>query len=138
VLSVDPTERRVALSLREAETAVDLLSIKVGSNVEGTVDRVERYGVFVKLRQGGRALLPANETGTPPGTDLARAFPIGQELELQIIAIDDQSRIKVSKTARDQSEERSRVDRYNRSQSGGGSGFGTLGDLLAAKQKKKR
>ena len=50
---------------------------KAGQVVEGTVDRIESYGVFLVF-PGGRGLVPASETGTERGTDLKRHFQLGQ------------------------------------------------------------
>ncbi len=136
VLGVKPDERRIALSMKEARAAASGPEPTPGRQVTGTVNRIERYGVFAELTDGRSALLPAAETGTPRGTDLSREFPIGTELQLQIVEIDDRGRIKVSKTARDAADERALLTDYNRDQPGGGSGFGTLGDLLEIKLKK--
>ncbi len=135
ILQVQPEERRIALTMKEmAERPAAGQGPVVGARVDGIVDRVERFGVFVKLGGGHRALLPAAETGTPPGSDLTKQFPEGTSLPLIVIAVDEQGRIKVSKTARERDEERSMVDDYNRAQ-GGGKGLGTLGDLLKSKKR---
>ncbi len=139
VLGVDTEQQRVSLSLREAEAPrppVGEGHLRVGAPVRGTVERVERFGVFVKLDGGGKALLPAAETGTPRGTDLAKAFPEGSTHDLTVVAIDDQDRIKVSRKAREQADERAVVDSFNQSQSAGGSGLGTFGDLFKDKLKR--
>lgn len=142
VLDVDRERRRVSLSLREAREAargkdggaMTAAAPGRGKKVEGVVERIERYGVFVKLDDGPSALLPASETGTARGTDLGRAFPIGTRLSLLVIDVDDRGRVKVSKVAREQAEERAELDAYSRSQgSGAGSGFGTFADLLKGK-----
>ena len=136
VLGVDRAERRISLSLKEApaELAAGGPTLGVGALVEGTVDRIERFGVFVKLKGGESALLPAAESGTPPGTDLARVFPVGSTHALVVSAVDERGRLKVSKKAREAAEERATVDDFNRGQRGaGGKGFGTLGDLLKQK-----
>jgi small subunit ribosomal protein S1 len=137
VLGVDPEKQRVSLSLKEAEPQVAPGDghLRVGAAVQGTVDRVEPFGVFVALEGGGRALLPAVETGTPRGTDLGRAYPEGMSLDLTIIAIDERGRIKVSQKARAAADERAVVESFNRNQSSG-SGLGTLGDLFANKLKR--
>jgi len=138
VLGVDPEKKRISLSLREAPTPAPPVGeghMQIGAAVQATVDRIERFGVFVKLAGGGTALLPAAETGTPRGTDLAKVFPEGTELDVTIIAIDDQGRVKVSKTARETADERAVVDSFNRSQ-GGGKGLGTFGDLFKDKLQK--
>ncbi len=134
VLSVSPETRKIALSLKDAPKSTEESGLHVGAAVQGTVERIERYGVFVTLDGGaGKALLPAAESGTPPGTDLARAFPVGSRVEAQLIAIDAEGRLKISKTAHERAEERAVVAQYN--QASGKSGFGTLGDLLAKKKK---
>lgn len=134
ILGVDRDQRRVSLSLKAAGSGVAIAghAPRVGNDVTGTVDRIERYGVFVKLTSGDSALLPAAESGTPQGTDLRKTFPVGTELKLRIIAIDERDRIKVSKQARDDAEERAVLNEYTGKQKSSG-GFGTLGDLLKKK-----
>ncbi len=135
VLSFDPSQRRVSLSLKSAAAEAPSgasSTLAVGAAVEGAVERIERFGVFLKLDAGPSALLPAAETGTPPGTDLSRAFPVGTRLALEVLAVDERGRIKVSKRAREASEERALVSDYNKSE-GASSGFGTLGDLFKGK-----
>lgn len=158
VLDVDPGSRRISLSMKEApaeleggeEPARERIErprgprVARGQQVEGTVDRIERYGVFVKLDplpgSDGKeisALLPASETGTPRGADLGKALPLGTKLSLLVIDVDDRGRLKVSKVAREQAEERALVDAYKSDKkAGGGSGLGTLGDLLKARLQK--
>ena len=55
---------------------------KAGQGVQGKVDRIEPYGVFLVF-PGGQGLVPASETGTERGTDLKRHFQLGQELKAQ-------------------------------------------------------
>ena len=141
VLGVDRAARRISLSIKQASgdyapsapsprgaPAAGGQRLSPGSAIEGTVERVESYGVFVKLSSGASALLPAAETGTPRGTDLSKLFPSGMVLALQVVGQDDRGRIRVSKVARERTDEQAEVAQYNRSQAQGG--FGTLGDLL--------
>lgn len=177
VLDVDQGARRISLSMREAPPPREEIEAQQnaardreaqrrktysrGTMVEGTVDRIESFGVFVTLdpldatpqNEGAptsrpvSAMMPASETGTPRGSDLRKAFPIGSKVSLLIIDIDDRGRLKVSKTAREQAEERALVEQYNSSSGGaggkgkgkgmggggGGSGLGTFADLLKGK-----
>ena len=143
VLEVDAERRRISLSLKEArearpkstekDAAPQLPAPARGKMVSGVVERIERYGVFVKLDDGQTALLPGVETGTPRGTDYSRAFPIGTQLSLLVIDVDERGRIKVSKTAREQAEERAELSAYNQSQQSSGGGLGTFADLLKGK-----
>jgi len=136
VLSVDRERQRISLSLRAAAGGGEQPTWSVGDAAEATVDRVERYGLFVVLEGGGQALLPAVHSGTPRGTDLARAFPPGTKIAVEVIEIDERGRIKVSKTAREERQERADIEAYQKSGSGSGSGFGTtFGDLMRKKLK---
>jgi small subunit ribosomal protein S1 len=113
---------------------------RVGDVVEATVDKIESFGVFVRFA-GGRGLVPASETGTPRGSDLRKAFKVGDGFQALVVAIDEQHRIRLSKTGAEDAAERKEAADYMRSvsprQGAGGKGFGTLGDLLRRKLEKK-
>lgn len=65
--------------------AVPLPDIKIGQQVTGTVTRVERYGVFLNLKEGTRDLLlgsrglndsrPATELGYSEGQEVTVSLP---------------------------------------------------------------
>ena len=154
VKEVDLDRRRVSLTMKEqmgeaavveapaqqAPKAGQKARLGRGSRADGVVDRIEKYGVFVNLfadggKEGsepiGSALMPASETGTPRGADLGKAFPIGMKVPVLVIDLDDRGRLKVSKIAREQAEERAEFDQFKSDKTGGGkAGLGTFGDLL--------
>jgi small subunit ribosomal protein S1 len=152
VKEVDLDRRRVSLTMKEsmgeavaveapqAQKAPAKPRLGRGTRADGVVERIEKFGVFVNLFADGSggagealgsALMPASETGTPRGSDLGKAFPIGSKVAVLVIDIDERNRLKVSKTAREQAEERAVVDQYKTDKSGGGkAGLGTFGDLL--------
>lgn len=111
---------------------------RVGDVVAASVDKIEPFGIFVRFI-GGRGLVPASETGTPRGTDLRRAFKVGDTFNALITAIDDQHRIRLSRTEAEAAVERAEAAEYLRQSAPKttGKGFGTLGDLLRAKLEKK-
>jgi small subunit ribosomal protein S1 len=111
---------------------------KVGDVVEAAVDKVETFGVFVRFA-GGRGLVPASETGTPRGADLRKAFKVGDLFPALVAAVDDQGRLRLSKSGAEQAAERAEAQEYmaKAAPQGGGKGFGTLGDLLRARLEKK-
>jgi small subunit ribosomal protein S1 len=110
---------------------------KAGDVVEATVDKIESFGLFVRFA-GGRGLVPASETGTPRGADLRRAFKVGETFPALVLAIDEQNRIRLSKTGAEDAAERKEAAEYLRTApKGSGKGFGTLGDLLRQKLEKK-
>jgi small subunit ribosomal protein S1 len=120
--------------------------LAAGLRVKGTVSRVERYGVFVQIAgsQGrkGRGLIPTQETGTPRGADLHKAFPVGSEVEAKILAIDEEGKIRLSISALAVDEERSLYENFAKDKEKPAEGdkpkqnprsLGTFGDLLAKK-----
>jgi small subunit ribosomal protein S1 len=111
---------------------------KVGDVVEAGVDKVEPFGVFVRFA-GGRGLIPASETGTPRGADLRRSFKVGDVVKALVVAIDEQGRIRLSRTEAEHAAERAEAAEYMAKVAprAPGKGFGTLGDLLRAKLEKK-
>jgi small subunit ribosomal protein S1 len=111
---------------------------KAGDVVEAIVDKVESFGVFVRFA-GGRGLVPASETGTPRGADLRRAFKVGDAFPALVLAIDEQHRIRLSKTGAEDAAERKEAAEYMKAAAprSSGKGFGTLGDLLRQKLERK-
>jgi len=111
---------------------------RVGDVVEASVDKIEPFGIFVRFA-GGRGLVPASETGTPRGADLRKAFKAGDAFQALVTAIDEQGRIRLSKSEAEHAVERAEAQEYlaRAAPKGTGKGFGTLGDLLRAKLEKK-
>ena len=131
-----PAQATEATPAREAPRREAPARPRAGQVVEGTVDRIEAYGVFVAF-PGGRGLVPASETGTERGTDLKRHFQLGQALKAQILEVDGGGKIRLSLTAAERAAERAEMEAWQRSQrpsGGGGKGFGTLGDLLKGRK----
>ncbi len=78
------------------ETSMEV-PIQAGSKLKGRVQRVEKFGVFVWLRPGQVGLIPNVYTGTRRGTDLTSSFPVGREIDVEVIETDpDGRRIRLS------------------------------------------
>lgn len=148
VVSVDPSRQRIGLAptdrLRTEDGAVALTP---GALVTGTVERVEHYGVFLRLPgatadgRSPRGLVPREEIRDAP-EDLRRRFPVGEKVRVQVLEPDDKGRMRLSERAVQVADERAQAAQYldsSRAKSGGGggggggSGFGTFGDLLKKK-----
>jgi small subunit ribosomal protein S1 len=141
IVSIDAEKRRIALALAPDNVAVgDQMdsSVTVGAILVGTVERVESYGVFIRLGPGQTGLIPVAELGTPRGTDQRKAFPVGMALTVLVLAIEEGGRrIRLSHTQALAHEEKLEADAYRRDTTRTGGGFGlTLGERL--KQLKKR
>jgi small subunit ribosomal protein S1 len=110
---------------------------RAGDVVEVSVDKIESFGIFVRFA-GGRGLVPASETGTPRGSDLRKAVKVGDAFSALVLAIDEQGRIRLSKSgAVDAAERREAAEYMRAAPRPSGKGFGTLGDLLRQKLEKK-
>jgi small subunit ribosomal protein S1 len=136
VLSVDPQARRMGLELITQGDETAAVELKEGEVVTGTIDTVKDYGVFVSLPGGRSGLLHVSEIGEAQAGDLRKRFPQGSPVEVQVLAIDEQSK-KISlstKTLKRRSEDSEFKDFV--STKGGRAAFGTLGDLLKDKLKK--
>jgi small subunit ribosomal protein S1 len=134
VVSVDITKRRIGLALAPEGAIVgeELQSaVAVGAVLTGTVERVEPYGVFLRLGPGQAGLVPSAELGTARGADHRRAFPIGSEMKVLVLAVEDGGRrIRLSREKALAHEEQAETQAYLKDTARKG-GFGmTLGDFL--------
>jgi len=87
--------------------------IAVGARVTGKVDRHEHYGVFVFLGPGRTGLIPTSETGVANEADVAKAFPVGSDVEVIVTEIDPAGRrIRLSKKAVQAAQEAAEVREY--------------------------
>jgi small subunit ribosomal protein S1 len=134
IVAVDPAKRRIALALAPEGAAVGEQmesAVTVGAVLNGTVERVEPFGVFVRLGPGQTGLVPNAELGTTRGTDHRRMFPPGTELKVLVLSIEDGGRrIRLSREKALVQEEQAETQAYIKDAARKG-GFGmTLGDFL--------
>jgi small subunit ribosomal protein S1 len=140
ILGLDLEKRRISLALAPeglapGEEAKD--SLAVGTVVNGTVERVEPFGVFVRLGPGRTGLIPNAEMGTQRGTDHRRDFSPGTEVKVAVLAIEEGGkRIRLSRSKAMAQEEQAETQAYLKGAAPKGRGFGvTLGDLLRQSRK---
>ncbi|GAB4250555.1 MULTISPECIES: S1 RNA-binding domain-containing protein [Deferrisoma] len=139
VVSVDPEARRISLSLEHRLWESMGPLPRPGEVLEGTVEKVAPFGVFVKLPSGHVGLVHNTEMGTPKGTDHAKAFRPGDPMQVAVLGVEDDGRkIRLSRQAVDERAEREALEEYSRPADSKPAGpvFGTLGDLLKEKLKK--
>ena len=108
----------------------------VGAVLMGTVERIEPFGAFVRLGPGQTGLVPTAELGTQHGADPRKAFPLGSELKVLVLAIEEGGRrIRLSHTQALVHDEQAETQAYLRDAGTKGGGFGmTLGDLFRQAQ----
>ncbi len=101
VKDFDVNKRRISLTMREpaqGDPWADAAErYSTGTLVEGVVDRVAAFGVFIELEPGLTALLPASETDVPRGTDLSTRFTPGTRVSAAVLSVDpERKRISLS------------------------------------------
>ena len=92
VTSIDLDKRRISLALApEGATPGSQIesTIAVGGVVTGTVERVEAFGVFLRVGPGQVGLIPNVEMGGAKNTDYRKEFPPGTEIKVAVLSIED-------------------------------------------------
>src|SRR6266436_9260699 len=135
IVSIDREKRRVALALAPEGAALGQQMesrVEVGAVLTGTVERLESFGVFVRLGPGQTGLIPIAELGLARGTDLRKAFPVGTEIKVLVLAIEEGGRrIRLSHAQALGREERAETQAYLRETTKQGDGFRlTLGERM--------
>jgi small subunit ribosomal protein S1 len=138
ILALDPDSRRISLSLehRYLESLGELPD--ANEVLEGTVEKVADFGVFVKIPSGHTGLVPNVEMGTPKGTNHSQMFRPGDPMEVLVLGVEEGGRrIRLSRKGVTRGQEEQTMREYGSTQSQGTGSFGTLGDLLRDKLEKK-
>jgi len=141
VTNIDYDKRRIGLALAPegASPGGQLPSqIAVGAVVSGTVERIEPFGVFLRIGPGQVGLIPNAEMGTPRNTDHRRDFPPGTEVKVAVLSIEDGGkRIRLSRTEAQRMEEDAETRTYMQDSTKKSGGFGmTLGEALRRSRQK--
>ncbi len=92
VLKVEKGGKRISLSMRALEdNPWNRLRDRYppGVTIQGRVQRTTRHGVVIELEPGLTGLLPASALSLPPDASLARAYPPGREVSVQIMQVDE-------------------------------------------------
>jgi len=141
VMGIDRQSHRISLSIKEATIkkrmekegeGSDTVRLEVGQVLKGIVEDSKPYGLFVRLPQFGpkvRGLLPMEELRDSEKRDVKRKFPKGQEIQVEIISIDEQGRIRLSQKVIEEREDKEDYKKYIEKEDKVGK-LGTLGDIF--------
>jgi len=142
VLSVDQPNRRISLSIQPKVEPAKIILPAVGEILDGTVEKVMPYGVFLKMNNGITGLIPNTEMGTPSGTDHRRMFPSGTGMQVAVIDVDTaNNKVRLSRKAVLEKMAQDEFNQYKESirDSDVSSGsLGSFGDMLKAKLEEKK
>jgi small subunit ribosomal protein S1 len=141
IVGIDADKRRVALALAPdgAEPGEEMESnVQVGAVLTGTVERLESFGVVVRLGPGQTGLIPIAEIGLPRGADLRKTFPIGTEIKVLVLTIEEGGRrIRLSHAQALAREERAETQAYLRDTKPGDGFRLTLGERVKQGPRKR-
>jgi|GEM_PF-326241 len=94
VLRVEPNRERISLSLKEVPSEDPWKGVRErypeGTVVEGQVEDVAPFGVFIQLEPGLTGLLPNSEMNLPRGQDRTKHYPPGKKVEILVASVDPQ------------------------------------------------
>ncbi|MGH7296558.1 MAG: S1 RNA-binding domain-containing protein, partial [Polyangiaceae bacterium] len=138
VSHVDPANHKIALHPAPTGEAANETPQRVAPHkpLKCKVVAIESGGLVVRILgvtgRNSRGYITSAGTGTPRGTELRKAFKVGQELEAKVIELDPRrGEVKLSIKALSEELERSAYQQY-RQQLKAEAKF-TFGDLLAKK-----
>ena len=112
ILKLEKGGRRISLSMRalEPDPWQEIHDrFPDGSVVTGKVEKTTSFGVFIELEPGLTGLLPAAVISLPRDASLARVYPPGKEVQVQIVSVDSR-RQRISLTLEGSALEGSRND----------------------------
>lgn len=142
VISLDRERRRIGLSLVEELRAAQVAAaatLQVGALVKAVVERVEPYGVIVRVKRAEegsgpqpKGTIPNPELGVPKGADVRRIFPAGREIQAIVQSIEADGTVKLSIRAAEMQEEHGNISAYT-GQAAQAAGKATLGEMLRSK-----
>jgi polyribonucleotide nucleotidyltransferase len=88
-------------SVQEALATIEALTeeIKVGRIYEGTVSSVKDFGAFIEIAPGKDGLCHISELSDGYVKNVTDVCRVGDKLEVKVIAVDEQNRVKLSRKA---------------------------------------
>ncbi|MEE9585095.1 MAG: polyribonucleotide nucleotidyltransferase [Candidatus Brocadiales bacterium] len=100
----DGTVTISSISAEAAETARETIEkiteeVQVGKIYQGKVTSIKEYGAFVEVLPGQDGLLHISEMSDEYVGKVDDVLKVGQEIEVKVIGIDDQKRIRLSRKA---------------------------------------
>ncbi|MCE9600452.1 MAG: S1 RNA-binding domain-containing protein [Spirochaetia bacterium] len=141
ILQIDWKEDKLTLSIRALldNPWQGTLPFKEGDILEGRVESIKTFGIFVKLPENFTGLIPAGESGIPRGQPFDKHFSRGQTLRVMVHNVDrDREKISLSLkgvAAHDQAEE---FSAYMKTQEPASEELSSFGKLLMDSLNKKK
>lgn len=135
VQRLDWKENRISLSIKAllANPWQGTLPFAAGDVLEGTVDSVRPFGIFVKLTGNFTGLVPASESGIPRGKALDREFEKGAKIRVMVHEINrEKEKISLSIRRVGDMDAQKEYESYMKDQNEGASNVSSFGLALQA------
>ncbi len=143
VREVDTANNRIGLTMRRLPDRDPWQRVEMryqeGQSVEGTIENVADFGVFVELEPGLSALIPMSELGIGRDEDPTAIFKPGQPVNTKVLSIDGgRQRMSLSVKAFKRDQERAEYAGHMDTGSDEPSVTGFGAALMSALDKKKK
>ena len=95
VLDVNPKDKRISLSLKQAQNDpwADIASkYAIGSIVKGKVSKMASFGAFIELEAGVDGLVHISQISDQRIEKVKDALQVGQEVEARVVKVDREAR----------------------------------------------
>jgi len=117
VLSIDPTQRRIALGHKQInDNPWDSFESRysVGSETEAKIERIIEKGVIVELPDGVDGFVPVSQLSFAPVKNISDFFKLGDLLPLKVVEFDKEAKkIVLSVVENLRGKEKEKIDSYN-------------------------
>lgn len=140
IKSVDPETKRISLSMKAAEGdpwALAAENFKPGSSVEGTIEKKEAFGLFIKLAPGVTGLLPKSIINESPDSAKVLGMKQGEKIEVSVGELNIKDR-KISLRLPGTENTRDDWKNHAKSQQNDNQSMGSFGEKLAELMKNKK
>jgi small subunit ribosomal protein S1 len=141
VLSVDPQSNKISLSIEPKAAPKKINYPATDTIVNGKVEKVMPFGLFVRISDDVTGLVPNSEMGTPRGTDHTKTFTPGTPMQVLITDVDaEKGRVTLSRKGIIQKEEQAELKYYRETEAKetkSENGLSNFGELLKAKLEEK-
>jgi small subunit ribosomal protein S1 len=132
VISIDPQKRQIGLSIKslmDDPWSTAAKSYPVGAAVQGVVDSVQKFGIFVSLT-GINGLIPLSQLPEEEAKNVFTRFRTGSDIEARVMAVDaDRRRLTLSRREDMEADEKAAFSSYKAQQQETPQ-LGTFADLL--------
>ncbi|NQW61330.1 MAG: S1 RNA-binding domain-containing protein, partial [Deltaproteobacteria bacterium] len=137
VVDVDPRKRQIALSMKalaEDPWAGVSAAFPVGSRIQGTVESIQSFGLFVTLPNGITGLIPMSQLAEGEDKSVHAKFAAGSAIEASVLAVEpERRRLTLTRRSDQDAESEAALKAYRSSKQGEPARLGTFADLLAGK-----